>query len=285
MIKINITALSNINKLSFSNNINNDLDVFWVELSGSEIAARVITPLMHRHSFFELHIILDGGVNCFLEDKCLTLEKDSFVLLAPNTMHRIEPSQNGFTRLSITFLAKAGSMLDKMLSSKGYITGQANDSIINAIEVVSKYGAVGGHYAETLCYGRIFEIIYSIAQNDYYSAPIYNNQRSVNDYLDKAKKYILDNPHLFLNCEEVAAYCHISSKQLGRIFEKYEKMSLHKYLHSCKLKDAQNLIENTDLPFSKISSMLGFNTDNYFNSFFKKGSGMSPGQYRKIFRK
>lgn len=285
MIKIDITALSNINKLSFSNNINNDLDIFWVEVSGTEISARVITPLMHRHRFFELHIILDGEVNCFLEDKCLNLAKDSFVLLAPNMMHRIEPSQNGFTRLSITFLARAGSMMDKMLSSKGYITGQADDSIINAVDAISKYGVVGGHYAETLCFGRIFEIIYLITQNEYSSAPIYNNQRSVNDYLDKAKKYILDNSHLFLNCEEVAAYCHISSKQLKRIFEKFEKMSLHKYLHSCKLKDAQNLIENTDLPFSKISSMLGFNTDNYFNSFFKNGSGMSPGQYRKKFGK
>lgn len=285
MINIEIATLSNLNKLSFSKTISNDINIFWLEASGSGIEARVITPLMHKHSFFELHIILEGEVNCCLDDNIFTLGKGSFILLAPNTKHRIEPSKHGFLRVSITFLTKAGSQIDKMLSTKSYISGNSDSNITRAIEFITECGAQSGYYAETLCCGRVFEIIYFIAQGDYSSAPTYNNQRSVNDYLDKAKKYILDNSHLFLNCEEVAEYCHISSKQLGRIFQKFEKMSLHQYLHSCKLKDAQNLIENTDLPFSKISSMLGFNTDNYFNSFFKKGSGMSPGQYRKKFGK
>lgn len=256
-----------------------------MEASGNGIEARAMTPLMHRHSFFELHITLEGKVAYCLEDNTLIQENDDFVLLAPNTMHRIEPLEDGFVRVSITFLTKPGSLIDRMLSSKTHIFGKIDDTIKKNIEFITQIGIRGGAYAELLCANRIFEIIHTIAQGDYGSSAILYNRRTVNDYLDKAKKYILDNPHLFLNCEEVAAYCHISSKQLGRIFQKFEKMSLHKYLHSCKLKDAQYLIENTDLPFSKISSMLGFNTDNYFNLFFKKGSGMSPGQYRKKFRK
>lgn len=285
MIKIEIRTLTNLNKLSFTKNTSDDINIFWLEVSGSGIEARVMTPLMHRHSFFELHIILEGGVKCCLENKELALSSGDFILLSPNTMHRIEPSEKGFLRLSITFLAAAGSNIDKMLSSKSYISGRSSENINNAIEFIAENGSSGGYYAETLCRGRIFEIIHSIAQGSYSSAPLYQNQRPVNDYLEKAKKYILDNSHLFLNCEEVASYCHISAKQLKRIFEKFENMSLHTYIHNVKLKDAQNLIENTDMSFSKISSVLGFNTDNYFNSFFKKGSGMSPGQYRRRFGK
>ena len=280
-----LNTLSKINQISFSKNNQNDINIFWLEASGDGIKSRVMTPLMHKHSFFEIHIVLEGEVKCLLEETQLTLNKEDFILLAPNTMHQIVPSENGFLRISITFLTKAGSQIDKMLSSQSYITGRVDDNVKKAIKFILENAANSGHYTETLCANRIFEIVYFIAQGNHLSAPVNHSPRPVNDYLDKAKKYIQDNSHIFLNCEEVAAYCHISTKQLGRIFERFEKMSLHKYINSTKLKDAQNLIENTDLPFSKISSMLGFNTDNYFNAFFRKSTGMTPGQYRRRFGK
>ena len=203
-------TLSNINKLSFSKDIRNDISIFWLEASGRGIESRVITPLMHKHSFFELHIILDGQVDCCLENNKLVLGKDSFILLAPNIMHQIVPSEKGFIRISITFLTEAGTHIDKMLSAKSYITGHIDNSIKGAIEGIADNVAQSGHYTEILCANKIFEIIHSVAKGSHFSAPIFNNQRPVNDYLEKAKKYILDNSHLFLNCEEVAAYCHIS---------------------------------------------------------------------------
>lgn len=52
------------------------------------------------------------------------------------------------------------------------------------------------------------------------------------------------------------------------------------YLISIRLKEAQNLLSNSDFSISQISAMCGFSSLSYFGQSFKRATGLSAGEYR-----
>ena len=93
--------------------------------------------------------------------------------------------------------------------------------------------------------------------------------------------FIADNPDRFFTCEEIASYCYLSVKQLNRLFLKYERTSLLSYIHNKKINDAKMLLQKGDLNSVDVSEKLGFSSVYYFNRFFSKHTGKTPGEYRK----
>ena len=106
-----------------------------------------------------------------------------------------------------------------------------------------------------------------------------------NHAITAAKRYIDDNTGLFLTCEDVAAYCHYNSKYLGRLFKEETGKTMLEYIHSKKSKEAEHLLASSELSLSEISDALGFENEYYFNTFFKRINGISPGTYRRLIKK
>ena len=46
-----------------------------------------------------------------------------------------------------------------------------------------------------------------------------------------------------------------------------------------------NLLASTSLSLEKVSATIGIEDTSYFARFFKKGSGISPSEYKKAFKK
>ena len=90
------------------------------------------------------------------------------------------------------------------------------------------------------------------------------------DRVIKAKKYVEDNFDVFFTCQEVASYCKISEKQLGRLFVKYENMSLLEYIHIKKLEAIKKLLSDKEFSHKQISDTLGFSSPQYYGSFLKR---------------
>ena len=99
--------------------------------------------------------------------------------------------------------------------------------------------------------------------------------------LSDAKRYIKDNLGFNITCKQVAQHCYLSVKQLSRIFVKYEGMTLMKYITKAKTEAAEQYLADSNMSLKDISEKLGFCNEYYFNTFFKKNAGLSPGDYRK----
>ena len=87
-----------------------------------------------------------------------------------------------------------------------------------------------------------------------------------------------------MTCEEVANNCYISTKQLGRLFEKYENTSLLAFIHESKIADIKKMLIRTNHSQKLIGKKLGFSTSAYFSDFFKKHVGITPAQFREKHR-
>ena len=94
------------------------------------------------------------------------------------------------------------------------------------------------------------------------------------------EKYVLDNICQGICVADVAASVQISTKQLGRLLEKEKGMTTKAFMDHVKYVEAAKLLRETNYSIGQVSELLRFGSEFSFIRFFKRISGVSPGQYK-----
>ena len=68
---------------------------------------------------------------------------------------------------------------------------------------------------------------------------------------------------------------------LSTLFKKEMGISFTEYINDIRIKQTQDLLENTNLSLVAISSSAGFDCQSYFTKIFKSKTGITPSEYRK----
>ena len=97
---------------------------------------------------------------------------------------------------------------------------------------------------------------------------------------EQIKQYIKDNIASKITVSDVAAYCFLGTKQLTRLFDKYEDITPLCYIHKQKIKYIDSLLLD-GYALKDISEKMNFSSEYYFNNFYKKSTGISPGRFKK----
>ncbi len=83
---------------------------------------------------------------------------------------------------------------------------------------------------------------------------------------------------------DVAQYCHLSEKQLSRLFAAANNGTVAQYIRSQRVGRIEQMLIEGQLTIKEISERMNFTDEHYFNAFFKKHAGMTPGKYRRMQR-
>lgn len=239
----------------------------------------------HHHTFFESHFLIQGKMTYHFDREKIDLKQGSFILIPPKLKHRVDDVEKNILKYSIlfTFTDPEENALFQSLSGGVPLHAPISESLLESLEYISAETEKNKELSDILISNRIFEIICALARINGFKEGKSNRKQNKEDMrLNLAKQYIEENLCYPLNCSDVSTYCHISSRQLSRIFLKNCGKSLSEYIHKKKIEEAERLVAETDLTFREISENLGFGNEYYFNTFFKKHAGMSPGEYRKV---
>lgn len=241
---------------------------------------------MHLHNFFEAHFIINGTAKYALENKkVFDLSARSGIIFSPSTKHIILDQSNDIIKFSLTFMPKANSSLYSELSNPSTKTFPITDEMLriinSSLEEIEKKSFLTADILRNNYYSLIFNIVKNTTTNDSSLINIHPDDKENSISITTAKQYISDNNNRLLTCKEVANYCHFNEKYLGRIFKEQTGMTLLNYIHSEKIKQAENLLLYSNYSLKTISEILGFANEYYFNSFFKKRIGIPPGNYKK----
>ena len=101
-------------------------------------------------------------------------------------------------------------------------------------------------------------------------------------HIEKCKYYISKHLRTPFTIPDVAEYVGVSSNYLGNLFRKYESCTLKRYIILERIKAAKNMLKYSDFSISEISNSLCFQNQSYFGVTFKKETGMTPIQFRKV---
>ena len=85
-----------------------------------------------------------------------------------------------------------------------------------------------------------------------------------------------------LSLSVLAAKVHLTPKYLSFLFHKEVGETITSFIHSVVIEEAKNLLTYSDYTLGEISNYLNFSSQSYFTNVFKKITGTTPGNYRRI---
>ncbi|WP_163195663.1 response regulator [Clostridium thermarum] len=104
-----------------------------------------------------------------------------------------------------------------------------------------------------------------------------------NKLIDDISKYMKQNlGDSELSLTKIAKVFFINPSYLSRIFKKETGTNIMDYLTKLRIEEALLLLKNTDLKAYEIGEKVGVPDSSYFSTCFKKYTGLSVSEYRKM---
>lgn len=106
--------------------------------------------------------------------------------------------------------------------------------------------------------------------------------RHVRDHAETVRAYLEANRNRDLDMNEVARAAALSPYYLTRIFKARYGVPPYRYLIRLRIADASALLRDSSLSVTQICHRAGFNSLSHFITTFRRHTGMSPSQYRRM---
>lgn len=99
--------------------------------------------------------------------------------------------------------------------------------------------------------------------------------------LMRLSAYIEDNLDHAITLAELAAVVNVSRFHFARMFKRSTGMPPIAFVEQCRIRRAQTLIVETDLPLSDIALVIGFADQSHFTRRFHRHVGCAPAQFAR----
>lgn len=109
-----------------------------------------------------------------------------------------------------------------------------------------------------------------------------NQSNKVGLYGQRVYLYVEQNFDRQLKLEDVASYFHLNKCYFCSVLKKELGKTFSQIVNEVRVEKSKELLREGNLSTLSIALSVGFNNQNYFNLTFKKLTGMTPLQYRKI---
>jgi YesN/AraC family two-component response regulator len=100
-------------------------------------------------------------------------------------------------------------------------------------------------------------------------------------HIRKAMDYIYEHLHEKITVSQLAKNAGLNSTYLSKLFIKETGENISDFITKAKVTTAENMLKFSEFSYLEIALSLGFSSQSYFISTFKKVSGMTPKEYRE----
>lgn len=94
------------------------------------------------------------------------------------------------------------------------------------------------------------------------------------------RDYILTHLDKPITTEELSRAVGMNRTYLCKRFQEEAGMTVNRYVTAVKMDEAKRLLEVTKKTPAEIAEVLGYSSQSYFQSVFKRSTGRTPGEYR-----
>jgi AraC-like DNA-binding protein len=98
--------------------------------------------------------------------------------------------------------------------------------------------------------------------------------------LENIKGFIGDNLRCGFFMPDLAEVFNYNEKYIGRYFKLKTGRTVREYCNELKIKQAKQLLLETELCIGHIAMQVGYNNVTYFNRIFREATGLSPKEFR-----
>ncbi len=243
------------------------------------------------HNFWELVVVLDGKAVICADDKILRLEKGQAVWHKPGEFHSVRT--DGDAPLYLGVISFYGDIMFDVTGKSYAVKDELRELFIRlrmeAGSVFEFHGIEGESpiLIKSLKPGKELEQQMIVSRMEYLFASVIAGDTvqmsrkpsaSEENYL-RIIETITSNLSNRLSISEIAAKCNMSVSNAKRIFSKYAGCGISVYYNGVVITEAKKLLSD-GMSVCDVAIALGFSSQNYFSSFFKRITGKSPSEWK-----
>ena len=269
---------------------NDPLSIYAMECE-QYIAAREFIPAsMHKHSYYELHYILEGQIDySFPDGHTVSGSKGYWIIISTQTPHALYKIGAGSMKVTCQFGVGINEQLNGMLVSITKdipcIIGKISNDMLDIIEKQKQFSKTNDPISSWIMRNNLLNLILKTLDSHLCDinkphAPV-TEVRKYDKIFYLALKFIKDNANHRISCADVAGVSYVSQKKLNEIFHQYIEKTVSECIAEYRVEYAKiELKSNKEKSIREISELLDFCNEYYFCRFFKKHTGKTPRQYR-----
>lgn len=236
----------------------------------------------HSHSFAEVFYVTSGtGVFC-ANNVELPLQKDTLVLINPNTPHA-ERSCNG-TPLEYIIMG-IDNLFFRFPNNQDYTFDlydfrESEDSIAPILNMMLEEVQAKKQSSYQVCHHYLSSFFLKVMRRAGENLELYSVSH-VPPECAAIKDYIKLHFSEDITLDMLADFSGFNKYYLSKMFAKTYGTAPISYLLERRILHSEELLKTTDYTINQISDIVGFSSANYFSQSFKKYTGMTPMSFRE----
>lgn len=253
----------------------------------------------HWHEEIEILYVTEGEMEVIINGISTRVGKGTVILIPPNQLHTAFQMNEGigcFTSIVFHPDFVASRQEDRIQKTQiepflvndftiSYIlnvTDEGSTVVQNLLqEFLENYEKQEGH-RELLLKGILYQIFYYLLQHKKIL-----NHRTTSDYQRENRKkailtFIQEHYSEAITLDIMAEELNLSREQFCRFFRQAFRTSPVHYLNQYRIYCAKNMLTEGKYSVTEIAGMTGYESSNYFSIIFKKITGMTPSQFKKM---
>lgn len=250
----------------------------------------VIAPAVptSKINFFDLTLVLNGSLKYVIDDEKITVNTGDVIFIKQNSRRRRFESESPVDYVSFNFVThkiegtddkKYDSLpsfdLEKELFSlplflEGVISNEIK-LLIAALDTAKKDIFTLSERGTSFI---LFSILYFIKCKP--KTPM------IDPAVVLIEKYLKENYQKKITLADIEKLTYFSATHCEVIFKKATDRTIVDYLLDIRISEAKKLLIRGNLTLSEIAERTGFSDNNYFSRVFKKRTGYSPNEYKKM---
>lgn len=249
-----------------------------------------INSRIHFHPFTEFYFILDGKGKFSIEDRVINTSKDDFFIINSNVGHSIYSSkEENLVYISFgvdSIFVKNLLNDDNNIEEDKYIYKNIDENqkyFINSFDIINKEFNSNDIFAQSMANAKASEFVISLLRK-FKDEIVITNDIKINKQIDYIKNFIDNNYSEDIKLESLSKMAYMNKFHLIAEFKQSYRVTPIDYLILKRIEVTKNLLISTNHSMEEISSIVGFNSQSYFNQVFRKKVGLTPSQFRKNHR-
>ena len=251
------------------------------------------------HNAYEIYFLLNGCCHLFVKDKIYELEKGDLILIKENEIHKVlyVDKSTRYERFVIyfkkSFLEGCASNIDctEMLQdlydrdicqlSFDPHTIKTVKDLIN--QIILEQNEKKSYFEQAINSLLLQILIIIIRFMDGYGRDKVIEESSRGDTkFEEIIQFINANYDKNLSLDYIADQFYISKYYLSHLFKEKSGFTVIEYINNKRIMEAQGLLNNSNYNITDIAYRVGFNNSTHFWRTFKKATGLTPSEFRKL---
>lgn len=240
---------------------------------------RVEVSFSHRHLFYAVYWIHEGGGTHIIDFKEYDIKPDRLFFIYPKQVHFLHKVAHlRYSALQFTedFIMPLFSMEQRYIDVFKDINKEEKERITLLFKQLYVESQSGLPNATAIIQSEINTLLLELERigGTDMAFPI------ASELLQKYKRLINSNFTKERQVQSYASQLGISPNYLNVLVKKYFGKSALEMINDRVVLEVKRLLSHTDYDISEIAYILGFNELSYFSRFFKRNTGMTPIEFR-----